>query len=65
MPTEAVYETNVSVNPTGLTACFPCFLAKAFPSKAEARERSILAKVLEPTVLTLDARLNMNVLASR
>jgi hypothetical protein len=64
-PTDAVYETIISVARTGLSArfpcflseCFPCFLSEAFWSKAATRALSLSAMVFpDRTGLILDAR---------
>jgi hypothetical protein len=56
-PTDAVYETVISVARIGLSARFPIFLSEAFWSKAATRALSLAATVFPVrTGLILDAR---------
>lgn len=59
-PTDAVYETAISVARTGVSARFPFFLSEAFWSKAATRALSLSAMVFPGrTGLILDARVRM------
>jgi len=65
-PTDAVYETVISVAITGPSSRFPIFLAEAFLSRAAIRALSMSATVFPAgTELILDARLRTGMLGAR